>query len=138
MSTTAAQARDEILARISQLDLENLARLAAHEYDDEAVVPPAGSPGAVFLEDGRDRFIDWVRREQRWPGPAEADDAGATWHHAEALATQRAQAFVDLGLFFSHHATVASDASIAGVNQVLDSAAGTLAFNLTMEYGPLV
>lgn len=130
--------RDEMLQIISRLDGAQLAALARHEYDDEAVTPPAGSPGEVLLFDGRDRFIDWVRAQRRWPQEAEAEGASATWHHAEAAFSQRAQAFVDLGLYFSTHAICAADASVTGLGRVLDSAMESLAVNLTMEYGPQV
>lgn len=133
---TPAQALAGLAGRIERLDLATLARLAAHEYDDEAVVPAPGSPGAAFLQDARDTFAAWVRREGRFP--QDPDDAAGTWAHGEATPVQQAQAFVDLGLFFSHHAAHAMNASIAGLRQVLDLAAEQLAFTLSEEYGPIV
>lgn len=134
----AEQLREEMLAIVAKLDLETLATAAKHEYDDEAVVPPAGSPGAVFLLDGRDRFVEWVRREGRWPTSSRDIDAGAAWHRAEGLPSQRAQAFVDLGLYFSYHAVHSGTAEIAGLNNALDSASEQLAVTLSSDYGPLV
>jgi hypothetical protein len=127
----------EMAEIVSALDLRMLALAARHEYDDDAVVPPEGSPGAAFLRDGRDRFVEWLRREGRFPTRTEAEtEAVATWHHAEGTPAQRAQAFVDLGLFFTPYATTVRDASMVSLNTVLDRVAEELALTLLDDYGP--
>jgi hypothetical protein len=135
----AAQLREEMLQVIAGLDLETLATAAKHEYDDEAVVPPEGSPGAILLRDGRDQLVDFVRQTGRFPESGiDMADAGATWHHADSLPSQRAQAFVDLGLFFSYHAVHTGTAELPGLYKALDSAAEQLTFTLVSDYGPIV
>ncbi len=137
---TAKDARGALLAIISNLTLAELAQAAAHEYDDEAAVPAPNSLGETFLLDARDRYVDWVQREGRFPDlqQIEQEEAGATWHHQEATPSQRAQAFVDLGMYFSGHAATASSADIAGLTSVLDAAADRFAEVLTETYGPVV
>jgi hypothetical protein len=136
----AAQIRQELLRIISGLSVERLAVAARHDHDEEAgvVVPPDDSPGATFLQRCRDAFVDWVQLEGRFPEPSEAANACGDWHREQARPSLRARAFVELGLFYSGHALAASDASITGITQALDSAAESLAFTLTMEYGPMV
>lgn len=134
----ATEARDQLLAIIEKLSLERLAQLAAHEYDDEAAVPEFRTAGQTFLFACRDAFVAWVRREGRWPAPAEADSAATTWHRTEATGSQVAEAYVSLALYYSAHAADAPGADISGLTAVLDRVADTVAFNLTMEYGPLV
>jgi hypothetical protein len=130
--------REEMLWVISKLDLEILAGLAKHEYDDEAAVPEYRTAGQTFLFEARDAFIAWVRREGRFPEASEADYAGTRWHRDTAVGSQVAEAFVGLALYYSAHAADAPGADISGLTAVLDRVAGTIAFNLTVEYGPSV
>lgn len=134
----ATEIREQLLAIIAGLDLTTLAGLAAHEYDDEAAVPEFRTAGQTFLFAGRDAFIAWVRQQARFPDPAEADFAATTWHRTQATGSQVADAFVSLALYYSAHAADAPGADVAGLTAVLDRVAGTMAFNLTMEYGPMV
>jgi len=134
----AAELREEMLAIITGLSLETLAELAKHEYDDEAAVPEYRTAGQTFLFQARDAFVAWVRREGRFPEASEADYAGTRWHRDTAVGSQVADAFVSLALYYSAHAADAPGADIAGLTAVLDRVAGTIAFNLTMEYGPSV
>jgi hypothetical protein len=134
---TPEQATKEMVQIISELELPMLAQLASHEYDDDVVVPADGTYGALFLYDCRDRFLDWVRREGRFPTEEEAEqEAVGTWAHAESLGLHRMQAFVDLGLYYSQHADVAAAATLAEIQKVLDVAAEEFAVTLTSEYGP--
>jgi hypothetical protein len=137
---TAEKARGALLDIIAGLSLPELAKLMAHEYDDDVAVPGLDSYGAAFLFDARDRYVEWVRREGRFPDPAEHEelDATAGWHHQDSTPSQRAQAFVDLGLYLSHHANSASDATMAGLHKVLDAVAEAIAVALTKNYGPTV
>jgi hypothetical protein len=125
--------------RVSTLDAGELARLAAHEYDEEAVAPAEGSPGAVFLHETARTFNRWLAQENRFPGAGEIDEvAGEVRWHREAKGSQVAQAYVDLGLFYSAHADQARGATVTDFQRVLDAVAGQLIFALTEEYGPLV
>jgi len=125
--------------RIGMLPVEELARLAAHEYDDEAAVPLACSFGEQFLRAVAQDFTRFLTREGRFPTDPEIDElAGqATWHRRQATGSQVAQAFVDLGLFYSAHRSAAFGAGADDLRHVLDSAAGQLIFTLRQEYGPL-
>ncbi len=134
----ATALREEMLKVIEDLSIEQLAKLAAHEYDDEATIPGFRTNGQTFLVEARNAFIAWVRREGRFPAPGEADWAATTWQRDVATGSQIADAFVSLALYYSAHAGDVPGADIAGLTAVLDRVAGTIAFNLTMEYGPTV
>lgn len=134
----AAALREEMLGIIAGISLEDLARHAAHEYDEEAAVPEFRTAGQSFLFAGRDALIAWVRREGRFPEPSEADSAGTTWHRTEATGSQVAEAYVSMALYYSAHAADAPGADISGLQVILDRVAGTLAYNLSWEYGPSV
>lgn len=134
----AAALREQMLDVIENLPLETLAGLAKHEYDDEVAVPPAGSAGETFLFAARDAFIAWVRREGRFPTPAESALVATSWQRDTAAGSEVADAFVSLALYYSAHAADARGADIAGLTTVLDQVADTVAYNLTMEYGPQV
>lgn len=128
--------------RMEMLEIEHLSRMAAHEYDDAGVVPPPGSPGEVFLYAVAGAFGRWLGQEGRFPLDHEVDGVDGVadevrWHR-EATGAVVAQAFVDLGLFYSHHADVARGATVADFQRVLDSVANQLIFTLTEEYAPLV
>src|SRR5687768_8760665 len=125
---TEAAVREQILDLIGRLDLTELARLGAHESDDEAVVPRAGTDGAAFLEDARDAYIAWVRREGRFPDDPE--DAVGGWALTRAMPSQQAQAFVDLGLYYSHHSDFCSGAKVYQLRAALDSMAEQIAASL--------
>jgi hypothetical protein len=134
----AAALREEMLQIIEGLSLEQLAGLAKHQYDEEATAPPFRTAGQTFLFHARDAFVAWARRRGRFPSPAEADDAATAWHRETASGSQVADAFVSLQLYYSAHAADAPGADISGLTAVLDLVAETIAFNLTMEYGPQV
>lgn len=145
MSATAeptdlpTSAFDQMLGVIHLISLEDLARLCRHEYDDEVIVPEPGSRGAGFLEDARSAYVERARAEGRfaWLG-SEGDIAWfmTQWHRNEA-GSQVAQAFVDLGLFYSNHADVAGGARVQDLVKVLDAVAEQFVVALTEEYGPL-
>jgi hypothetical protein len=136
MTKTLTPALDEMLQIIERLDLQTLARLAAHEYDDNAVVPAGGSSGAGFLQACRDDFVRWVRQNGRFPGdPA---SAATTWHDDEALGSMVVYAYADCAFFYSAHLDAAGGASVNELRKVLDSAAEQFAHALAEEYGPLV
>lgn len=125
---------------IRELSLERLAVAAKHEHEDvlEVVVPPEDSLGAQVLRNGRDAFIAWVMAEHRWPSWQEAEnDAATVWHHG-LRPSEQAQAYVDLGLFFSPWAAGVPDATGASLLALLDLVAERLAVTLADEYGPLV
>lgn len=117
-----------------------LAQMAAHEYDagEDVIVPPPGSPGEKFLREGARSFSRWIQSEGRFPQDDEEVRRAATdWHRQEVTGSVTAQAFVDLGLFYSHHADTVGGASIHDLRRVLDAAAEALAFTLLEEYGPM-
>jgi hypothetical protein len=125
--------------RLAMADTAELARCSAHEYDDEAVVPAAGSAGEQFLRSGARAFTRWISGEGRFPRTdAETRECATGWHREEAVGSQVAQAFVDLGLFYSQHVDVARGATVEHFKRVLDEVAETIAFTLLEEYGPLV
>lgn len=130
--------REQMLGVIDELTVDQLAELAKHEYDDEAAVPDFRTYGQTFLFAGRDAFVSWVRREGRFPAPAEADFAATRWHREQATGSQVAEAFVSLQLYYSAHAMSTPGADIVGLRVVLDAVAGTLAYNLSWEYGPQI
>jgi hypothetical protein len=130
--------REQMLLVIDELAVDRLAELAKHEYDEEFAVPEFRTYGQTFLMAGRDAFIAWVRREGRFPTQAEADFAATKWHREQAVGSQVADAYVSLALYYSAHAADAGGADIAGLTKVLDNVAGTLAYNLSWEYGPQV
>lgn len=123
--------------RISMLDLAELARLGAHEYDEEAAVPPVGSAGARFLTAVVRDYTRWLSREGRFPADREAAEVSRDWLMDEPV-SQVAQAYVDLALFFSHHADVARGAQDQDFRRVLGEVAEQLIITLTSEYGPPV
>lgn len=137
----APSALDELIQvteqRISMLDVAELARLGAHEYDEEAGVPPAGSPGADFLTAVARDYTHWLNREGRFPADREAAEVGRGWL-MEQTVSRVAQAYVDLAMFFSHHADVARGAQDQDFRRVLGEVAEQLVVTLTSEYGPLV
>lgn len=132
---------DELISvtgqRVSMLDAAELARLGAHEYDEEAAVPPAGSPGAEFLAAVAAGYIRWLNREGRFPADGQAGEVGRDWL-MEQTVSRVAQAYVDLALFFSHHADVARGAQDQDFRRVLGEVAEQMVVTLTSEYGPLV
>lgn len=136
---TAAEAREEIVKLIEGLSIAQLAALTEHEYDDEHVIPPNGSPGAAFLESALGAYTDRVRSEGRFPDLNSEGEIGwyMTQWGAQEAGTRVAYAFADLGLCYSHHA-VDCDAAISGLRRALDSAAEQFVVTLTQEYGPLV
>jgi hypothetical protein len=130
--------------RVSMLDPADLARLAAHEYDEydeEVAVPPPGSAGEKFLQDVARAFIGWLTREGRFPNREEMDDdviaSEVIWQQEQAGSVV-AQVFVDLALHYSYHANVAQGADVQQLRMVLFQAASTLIFTLSEEYAPLV
>lgn len=125
--------------RVGMLDIEDLARAAAHEYDEEVAAPAPGSPGERFLRATATEFSRWLGREGRFPADDEVDEIATevVWHR-ETVGSVVAQAFVDLGLFYSRHADAARGATIADFQRVLDSVASQLIFTLTEEHAPLV
>jgi hypothetical protein len=123
--------------RISMLDLAELASLGAHEYDEEAAVPPVGSSGARFLTSVVRDYTGWLHRERRFPAVQEAGEVSRDWLMDEPV-SQVAQAYVDLAMFFSHHADVARGAQDQDFRRVLREVAEQLVVTLTSEYGPLV
>lgn len=123
--------------RISMLDVAELARLGAHEYDEDAAVPPPGSPGAQFLTAVARDYIRWLNREGRFPAEDEAGEVVTRWHR-EAPGGDLAYAYADLGLVYSYHRDAAGGAGIADFQQVLDQVAERAIITLTSEYGPLV
>lgn len=129
---------------VTMLTLDELASKAAHEYDEEVVVPVPGSAGERFLRDVAATFVRWISREERFPGIEDVTEvAGLAWHRDQAAAEPVsafavAQAYVDLGLFYSHHCDVARGAGVEDFKRVLDEAAEALIFTLAEEYGPLV
>jgi hypothetical protein len=134
---TPAAALDEMLAIVEKLPLPELARLAAHEYDEECVTPEPDSAGAQFLESARDVFVAAGRLRGRFPDPETDPEATTNWW-GEVSGTMVAQAFVDLGLYYSHHADAASGATVYQLQRVLISASEHFAATLWSEYGPLV
>jgi hypothetical protein len=125
--------------RVHLLDNDELARLAAHEHDEEVVAPEPGSAGAAFLRDTARVFTGWLSREGRFPDSDEADAiAGELVWQSEQPGSRVAQAFVDLGLYYSQHADVARGATRFDLERVLAQAASTLIFTLVEEYAPLV
>lgn len=125
--------------QVTMLSTAELTARAAHEYDEEAVEPPAGSAGEKFLRDAARAFVRWINREGRFPEGDEVSEAaaGVVWH-GEAIGSQIAQAYVDLGLYYSHHADVARGAGVQDLQRVLDEMADRLIFTLAEEYAPLV
>ncbi len=125
--------------RISMLDAGELARLAGHEYDEEVIVPPAGSAGAAFLAAVAGTFTHWIVREKRFPTFGEIDTevvaSEVTWQR-EQPGTWVAQAYVDLGLFYSYHRHVALGAEIADFQRVLDQVASELIVTLAENFQP--
>jgi hypothetical protein len=126
--------------RVSMLDLAELARAGAHEYDEDAIVPGAGSAGKRFLRAAANTFTRWLNREGRFPAGDEiAEVAGQVqWHRGEVRGSLVAQAYVDLGLFYSYHANVARGAALDDLQRVLDAVADQMIFTLSEDYGPLV
>lgn len=127
--------------RMLLLDLEELAQRAAHENDEEAVVPLPGSAGERFLRQVTRGFARWIAREGRFPAEHEVAELASLWHREADPGNPFtggvvAQAFVDLGLHYSFHATSATNATIEGFNVVLDSVAEQLIFTLLEDYGP--
>lgn len=123
--------------RISMLDIAELARLGAHEYDEEAAVPPVGSSGARFLTSVVRDYTRWLNREGRFPDDREAGEVSRDWLMDEPV-SHVAQAYVDLAMFFSYHADVARGAQDQDFRRVLTEVAQKLVITLTSEYGPLV
>lgn len=123
--------------RISMMDRAELAMAGKHEYDEEAIEPAFNSAGHVFLQECGRSFIRWLRQEARFPRQGEVDSVATSWHRDEATPGMIAQAFVDLGLYFSHHADVAGGATVDDFRLALDQVAAQLVFTLTSEYQPL-
>ena len=121
--------------RVSMLETAELARLAAHENDEDAVVPPPGSAGEAFLRSAAGAFLRFLRQEHRFLQGDEEDEVVAGLA-AELSGSQAAQAFVDLGLYYSEHRSVAWGAEVADFQRVLDAAAAELIFTLSAEYAP--
>jgi hypothetical protein len=124
--------------RVTMAETADLARLAAHEYDEEVMVPEAGSAGERFLRDVARVFVCWINQEGRFPVGDEAEAAAddVDWHREQATGSQVVAAFVDLGLYYSAHADVARGATIADFQLVLDAVAEELIFTLAQEYAP--
>jgi hypothetical protein len=121
--------------RVSMLDTAELARRAAHEYDEETVVPPPGSAGEGFLQAVTHAFVRFLAREHRFPGHDEEAEVAAGVP-AELPGSQVAQAFVDLGLYYSDHRAAARGADVADFRRVLSAVADELIFALSAEYAP--
>lgn len=127
--------------RVTMADIADLARMAAHENDEEVVVPVPGSAGEAFLREAARSFVRWISQEGRFPSDDEVDEVAGgptTWHRETASGSQVSQAYTDLGLYYSAHVGVAGGADVAELRKVLDAAAGELIFTLTTEYAPYV
>lgn len=124
--------------RIGMLSTEELARLGVHEYDDDMVVPAEGSAGRVLLFAAARSFVRWINAEGRFPQENELPEVATNWHREEATGSQVAQAYVDLGLFYSQHAAAATGAGLEDFRKILDAVAEQVVFTLLEDYGPLV
>lgn len=129
----------EMLDIIERLDLRTLAQAGAHEYDSEISEPPFRSSGQVFLVDVRRSFVDWVRRQGRFPATdAEVTEAAGQWAD-ETKGSSLVQAFADLDLVYSGHRDAATQPglTVLSFQQALREVAEQIVVTLTDDYGPL-
>lgn len=144
MRPPAKPARADVLAemielttqRVSMADTEELARLGAHEYDEEIVVPEPGSAGETFLREVARGYTRWIAREARFPDGDEDEQEAVTPWLGEASGTEVARAYVDLGLHYSPHSASATGAQVEDFRAVLAEVAVQVIATLTAEYGP--
>lgn len=138
MTITHTEAVSRMLELVRQADLVTLARFGAHEYDEDAVVPAAGSAGAAALHSARDVFADWVQAQGRFPTEDEVEDEVVTRWSLDAAGSEVARAFVDLGLYYSHHAGQVASTVLETMRAAVSACLWEVAFTLAKEYGPIV